>query len=451
MKHGTRIIAIRVACVAMAVLLCGGCSTTQPAEDEPAREFGGAQEDTRITEDELDGLTRSFADRYVSLLYSVCDGLKSGHSDPEQRRAAQVLLVDNATNVYDIASNADAFMRMLDLVVVTSLVNDVWGDDGKAVAVFGEKGETLVDALARAKAEARGLAERVLTDDQLEKVESLIYQWREENPEVTRPSFVRFSNFSHGRGESAADEVLSSPRLLPEVAEAGQAVAEARLVSERMFFWVKRAPFLLRWEATAIKDDWLATRQLETALAEMSRLTGQIEQLPENIEAEREAVLAGIDERLNHADGTIASVRSAIGEADEFANSLKPLSRSVGQTLRTGNDLFTRFDEWDRWKADIRPRPFDILEYERTASEVTLAATRMNELLSKTEHLLESRKTKEPMQEVNEFVEGHITTATSEIQEVADTLFWRACALLGILFVMLLVYRSIVHVFLSDR
>ncbi len=37
-----------------------------------------------------------------------------------------------ATNVYDIASNADAFTRVLDLVVVTTLVSQVWIDDDRA-------------------------------------------------------------------------------------------------------------------------------------------------------------------------------------------------------------------------------------------------------------------------------------------------------------------------------
>jgi len=438
--------------IGAAALLYGGCSAPQPSpEEDAAREFGGAAAGARITEEELNGLTRAFADRYVSLLYSVCDRLKAKEFDPEQRRAAQVLLVDNATNVYDIASNADAFTRMLDLVVVTNLVSEVWADEGRAATVFGEQGQRLADALTRAEAESWTLAGRVLTADQLETLESLIQDWHEENPQVTRPSFVRFSNFALGRGKSAADKVLEARGLLSEVGQASQSVDEARVFTERMFYWLKRGPMLLRWQAGAIKNDWLATPELDRTLEDTHRLTDSLEQLPENVAAEREAILTGIGERLQQANGTIANIRGALNEADEFTDSLKPLSESVEQALQTGDDLFTRFEAWDRWKTDSRPRPFDIREYEQTVNEVTRAAERMNKVLARTEHLLGAPKLEDRMQAVNESIDGRITTAADESQVVMDAFFWRVCALLVVLFALLILYRLIVFLFLRDR
>lgn len=85
-----------------------------------------------------------------------------------------MLLVDNATNVYDIASNADAFTRVLDLVVVTTLVSQEWDVDGRAVAVFGERGQALADALSQARAETWMLAARVLSVEQLDILDSLL-------------------------------------------------------------------------------------------------------------------------------------------------------------------------------------------------------------------------------------------------------------------------------------
>ncbi|MFO7959039.1 MAG: hypothetical protein R6X33_18285, partial [Candidatus Brocadiia bacterium] len=260
--------------IAHVVFLSGGCSAPQRSPEEKSeREFGGAAAGERITAEELHGLTRAFADRYVGLVYSVCDDLKENSPDPAQRRAAQVLLLDNATNIYDIASNADPFTRMLDLVVATSLVSRVWDDDGRAVAVFGQRGQKLADALARAREESWTLAARVLTTDQLDTLESLLQEWRQENPDMVRASFVRFSNFALGRGRSAAAEVLEARGLFAGVEEAGQAVDEARLLGDRMFHWLKRAPTLLRWQTTAIKDEGVATPELDTALDDIHRLT----------------------------------------------------------------------------------------------------------------------------------------------------------------------------------
>ncbi|MFO7962438.1 MAG: hypothetical protein R6U50_00810, partial [Desulfobacterales bacterium] len=73
----------------LAVLMSGGCAALQKsATEEPSRRLDGAEAGERVTSEELDGLTRGFADRYVGLLYSVCDALKQDNPDPVQRQAA---------------------------------------------------------------------------------------------------------------------------------------------------------------------------------------------------------------------------------------------------------------------------------------------------------------------------------------------------------------------------
>lgn len=358
--------------------------------------------------------------------------------------------MDNATNIYDIASNADPFTRMLDLMVATTLVSRVWDDDGRAVAVFGKRGQKLADALARAREESWTLAARVLTPDQLETLNSLLEDWRQENPEMVRASFVRFSNFALGRDQSAAADVLEARGFFSGIEETGEAVEEARLLGDHMFHWLKRAPTLLRWQATAIKDESVATPELDTALDDIHRLTDEIEQLPEDVATEREAILEGVDERLQHADKTIANVRDALDAAEGFADSLKPLSTSLNQTLQTGQELFARFDAWSRSEGESQSRPFDIREYEQTVKEVTHATEHMNELLIRADRLLGSPELEDRIQGVNESVDGRIVTATDQSQVVMDAFFWRTCALLVVLFTLLFLYRLMVFLFLRN-
>jgi phage shock protein A len=452
MNLRTALSTVTLLAIVHVVLPCGGCAGPQRSvEERPEREFGGAAAGERITREELDGLTLAFADRYVGLVYSVCHDVKENNPDPAQRGAAQVLLADNAANIYDIASNADPFTRMLDLVVVTTLVSQVWEDDGRAVAVFGQRGQKLADALVRAREEAWTLAARVLTPDQLDTLRSLLLDWHRENPDMVRASFVRFSNFAIGRNRSAAADVLEARGLFAEVGQAGQAVDEARLLGDRIFHWLKRAPTLLRWQISAMKDEVVATPELDTALADIHRVTDQIEQLPANVVTEREAILKGVDERLQNADKTIANVRGALDQADGFADSLKPLIDSLEQMLQTAGDLIAHFDAKDQSKTESRSRPFDIREYEQAVKEVTKAAKHVDALLKRTEHLLGSPELENRMQDVNESVDESITTAADQSQIVIDAFFWRACALLVVLFVLLILYRLIVFLFLRDR
>jgi len=97
----------------VALQLWSGCAAIRSrfggtAPGEMGQKGGGA----RIGAAELDQLTRAFADRYVGLLASTCDALKVGNPDPVQRREAQEWMLNSASNVYDIASNADAFTRV---------------------------------------------------------------------------------------------------------------------------------------------------------------------------------------------------------------------------------------------------------------------------------------------------------------------------------------------------
>ncbi|MFO7958075.1 MAG: hypothetical protein R6X33_13365, partial [Candidatus Brocadiia bacterium] len=102
-------------------------------------------------------------------------------------------------------------------------------------------------------------------------------------------------------------------------------------------------------------------------------------------------------------------------------------------------------------KTESRSRPFDIREYEQAVKEVTKAAKHMDELLKRTEHLLGSPELENRMQDVNESVDESITTAADQSQVVLDAFFWRAFALLVVLFILLILYRLIVFLFLRDR
>lgn len=425
-------------------LLAGGCAAPSggPAQEAP-RTFHGAGAGERLTSAELDELTRAFADRYVGLLYTVCDAIKRNNPDAVQRREAQALLLDCSTNVYDIASNADAFTRVLDLVVVTSLLSQVWIDDGRATAVFGERGEPLMRGMLRAQEETRALAVKVLTAGQLGIVDALIDDWRTENPEMTAVSFVRFSNFAIGRGRTAASEVLAARGFFAEIGQAGQAVDEARLLGERVFYRLKREPTLMRWQIEAMKDDLIATPETAAALASLNQLTDQVERLPGAIAAERQAILAGLGESLRNADATISTIGAALDKGRDLIASLEPAGQSLHATLESGRALFDQFDAWDRWKVAVRPRPFDIREQTEALRELGTAAERLNEMLTASSTLLGSPEWGMRLEEASESADGRITLMADQSRIVVDAVFWRALAFIAALVILLILYRLI--------
>jgi len=399
------------------LLVCGGSAALarSPAKDSP-RQVGATDAGQPIMAAELDELTRAFADRYVGLLASTCDALKKDNPDPMQRREAQVLMLNCATNVYDIASNADAFTRMLDLLVVTTLVSQVWIDDDRVAEVFAGREELLIRALHHSRVEAWALAAQVLRPEQLDLMDYLLWDWRRHNPDMVRVSFVRFSNFAIGRGKSANSEVLAASGLYANVGRAGQAVAETRLLTERMFYMLKRMPTLLRWQVEAIKDDTLATTEVGNGLTDFHRLTEQVEQLPKNVAAERQAIL------------------TALTEANGVVTSLGQTSNSLNEMLKTADGLIARYDGVDRKLS----RPFDIREYTEAVKELAVAVGKMNDMLKSSNELLGSSEWDRRIQQVSQSADERIKMAAEQSQRVVHDTFWRVYAALSFLFVMLI-------------
>ena len=419
-----------------------GSQPAAPPKDAP-RVIVPADGGQLITSAELDELTRAFADRYVGLLYSACDTVRQNNPDAVQRCEAQVLLIDGSTNIYDIASNADAFTRLLDMVVITRLMSQVWVDDGRAAQVFGDRAKPLAEAMLHARAETQALAARVLTEEQLGVLEGLIVDWRAENPEMIHTSFVRFSNFAVGRGRSAASQVLAAGGFLANVAKAGQQVDEARLLGERVFYQAKREATLLRWQAAAAKDEALASPGVASALADLHRLTDQAEQLPVHIAAEREAILAAVDSRMAGADATLTNVKDVVAQTKLLVASLEPASKSLDQLLQTADVLFKRYDEWDRWAVANDPRPFDIREYTRLVTEAAATAQRLNEVLRSSNDLLASPDWRIRIDEWNRSADGRIEVLVGQGRMLMSDFFRRVYVVLGVLLAAIVCYRVI--------
>jgi hypothetical protein len=429
-----------------AAIVCGGCGAPLggPAKEAP-RQVGATDVDKPlpIMSAELDELTRAFADRYVGLLSSACDALKKDNTDPVQRREAQELMLNCATNVYDIASNADAFTRMLDLMVVTTLVSQVWIDDDRAWEVFGDRAEVLVRALHHGRVEAWALAAQVLRPEQLDLMDYLLWDWRRHNPDMVQVSFVRFSNFAIGRGKSANAEVLAASGLYANVGQQGQAVAEARLLTERIFYMLKRSPTLLRWQVEGTKDGIMATPEVSTYLTDVHRLTDQVEQLPKNVAAERQAILSAFDDRKQGLDGTLTNVSGALTDAHALVTSLDQTSNSLNEMLKTTDALFARFDTWDRRATTKPPRSFDIREYTEGVKELAAAVGKMNDLLKSSNELLGSSEWDRRIQQASESADGRMKVASEQSQLLVNKVFRRVYMAMGAMFALLILYRVI--------
>ena len=423
----------------IAALACGGCAafTAGPANK------GAAEGGPAIGSAQLDQLTQAFADRYVGLLASARDALKKDNPDPKQRSEAQYLLMNGATNIYDIASNSDCVARVLDLIVVTTLLSQVWIDDDRATEIFGDRAQPLIHALHQGRVEAWAMAAQVLRPEQLDLLDYLLWNWRRHNSDmarvyVQRIQFVRFSDFAVGNGKSAEAEVLAAGGLFANVAQATEEIGQARLLTERMFYILKREPTLLRWQAETLQDTMLADPQVSQTLADMHRLTDQIERLPKNVAAERQALLSALDERMNRADAAAAEVKAVLGEAKQLVAAMGTAGDSLRETLKMADGLYARYSALAGRTTAAESRPFDIREYTEAMKELAVATDKVNEVLKSSNELLGSPEWNRRVQQMNEAADAGVRRAGEQSDQLVNHLFRRVYAVLGILFAIVI-------------
>jgi hypothetical protein len=455
--------AFLIALTGAAFLMSTGCASAPEKERGSARSGQKnkvSKEGEKITVDELDQLTYGFADRYMAYIVSACDEIEKSGATPQQRRLAHQVKLVQVSSVYDIVTNADPFTQLLDLTLVVTLQSQKWIDEDLAEEWFGDRAQPLIDASQKARADIWKIAGRVMKPEQLEVMDYLIWSWRRKNPDVQVVSFVRFDDFAESRGKSIVADVKSGTGLLAPINDALKSVDEVRLLTERAFYYGKRMPFLMNWQAEAAVDNILGNSQIEgmtqsvaTVTKSVDRITAMTERIPEEIQKTQMRVvndvqrlhpllLTGIGQYRNAVSDTdqlVGSVNEATVTADALLKTLRDTSLSLNTTMESVDKIFLAPGRNE--PKPINQKPFEIESYTASALALATALKEANQLLSTTGELLGSQRLEQPIKQVNAIATERVEHARITGTRIIDVAFWRGAALIVLFFVMLTLYK----------
>jgi ABC-type transporter Mla subunit MlaD len=173
------------------------------------------------------------------------------------------------------------------------------------------------------------------------------------------------------------------------------------LFAERAMFTLARMPVLIRLQTEILMDDLLnkpETRQTLTNLVGLSESADRISRaaeslsqtaagLPDKITSERQAIVAALDDQAGKL-GTLAA------ELNRTLASGEKMSTSLNTTLTTFDSLMKRFgvgeESTNAAPADTNSAPFNILDYARTAEQLSGTARELDVLLKDLGSTLDS-------------------------------------------------------------
>src|SRR5688572_1397200 len=251
----------------------GGMLGGSPSSDDSVPTSDAVKGDTRVTLVELDSYCMGFGERYLTLIGNACNSVEREVKEPELQARAHSFKLQAASSVYDLATGANPFAKLMDLILLAELQDLVWGREGLAVKTYGAAaGAHLVSALKEGREEAWKLGDRVLKPEQRAALESMIAEWRQAHPDAESVAFVRFDDFAQFRGKSVLDGVPLGSGLLAPVTEATRQIAETRLLAERALYLAKRMPLLLRWHAESLLNTTLTRPEITDLRRTASRI-----------------------------------------------------------------------------------------------------------------------------------------------------------------------------------
>jgi len=445
----TRLRRIASTLAVLGVVFISGCASTGPTEKEQraaearveaARTFKNALNagSERVSIHELDQLTYGYADRYFMVISSATDAIKRDNPDPIQRRNAHQIKLNGVLAMNDIVSSDDPYARTLDLVVSVTLQSILLIDENGAEKEFGDRAPVLISAIHTMRTEAWELAARVLNQDQLELLDYIILEWRRTHPDIDQVAYVKFDNFASARAAGLLAGLKAGEGFLAPLSEAAIVMKDWARLTERAFWYSKRAPNIAAIQAEGAVNEILSTPEVNSVLSAAERLSKTAEAAPQTIDDQRKALFSEIDARQTLLTNTLGDVRYIVADINNLGGTVSVLTTNLQHTLVTLTDTLKVADEighhyhLDEPSTNPPARPFDIQDYTAALARLNEVVTNVHQLSTSADELSRSEGWNKMLQDMTNVTDRRM-----------DRLFVRLCLLLGLAFVLAIIYRVI--------
>lgn len=350
---------------------------------------GKASAQPRLVQEQIE-LQRFADDFFARGGQGIDESAERLGTDAGRQQVVQIKLL-LGSSVLSIVSGPNPNANLLDLVSITVLtrlsIQDYWMHTTNGAAF-----QPWLDASRVLETNVWDLAARFLRPAEVAELRAGIKEWYARTPKVSTAFFARPATFANmvrttQEKEAPGTSVFSLINLDPtaQLAPAVREVTEDRLFAERAMYTAQRMPFFLRLQgelfayevgeqpavrlaltdATQLSD---SAQRISGAVASVSQT---VSQLPDRISAERKEILADLESQQGKLLDLAAGVDHALVSGEK-------MSSSLNITLSNARGLMETFDAgWPK----ISARPFNILDYAKTAEDVSAMAQNLNTLI----------------------------------------------------------------------
>lgn len=402
---------LALALLAAIVLVSSGCTALR----WPFSRADGLA--SGLTLDELGSELAAYAARFGSTVHDASTAISEQSELRSMRRVALVWRLQMPPLIEQVAFEPSPRLGFVACVMLAKAQHR-YLTEGDGRALFGEHQSIAVDAAQVLVDDVFSIGERFLTKSQLAEVDARTTAFAAEYPIRGREFSVQAIPRTVVRQELAESFgwlfalPLAPFRALQGVDTGAAAIRDFNRTAAEFAQIAKQMPERLRGQlelfAYDLEDRETVERSvdaLDRAATSAERAATSVERLPDDMRR-----------LLGESQGSVEAAGKVVAQLESLAG---PLAETASQLEQASAHWLAVLGPKDTGPRDPNDRPFDVLEWQATATSIGQAASELRGLATELETL----------------------TGSAGLDAAIDRIFWRAVALVGVFFALLLVYR----------
>jgi len=282
----------------------------------------------KLSRKDLSQKLRRLAMSYLGEVPGACETIAADKSLSIDRRVlAMQIRANSADSVISIAADPDPQVSLLNMVSILTLQRMMAED--RAEELFGESGLLYISAARRMEDEGWKLAAQVLSEQDITQLKELIALYRKDNPDDIAVWWTRFSEFSSYREQfSVAGVGQEIVDVFVPVGGAVQGLDTTNDVAERATWLAARQALIIQWRVELTYLQTLSNPETIRVLEDIEKVSETIANLPDEVAAERKAILEALDDQQSSLRQTIDDANTAV---DNVKSTIDKANTTVGE------------------------------------------------------------------------------------------------------------------------
>jgi hypothetical protein len=213
-------------------------------------------------------------------------------------------------------------------------------------------------------------------------------------------------------------------------------ITETRLFAARALFTIQRMPWLVRWQSELLLLDATGQPQITQALKDATSLSESVDRASKAAEAISQTAATLPGQIAEERKAIVAALNAQEGQINTMLESGTEFSTSLNTTIGTFDALMKRFGvgepETNPVPAEAEGPPFNILDYAKTADQITAMAKELTVVINDLNSSLDSPA-----------LDRLSNQTTNDARGLLNHIFLLAASLVVLVFVCALIYRLV--------